>query len=106
MEQRYHAVMEVLSGAPVTEVAERAMEFHPRRSTPGSVAIARAARWLSPIARIGRTTIPGSSLRRPKRSSANCAGHIVAGGRAGCVTSSPSSASTRLRRCRASIASW
>jgi DNA-binding IclR family transcriptional regulator len=82
VEQRYRAVLEVMAGVPVTEVAER---YGVSRQT--------VHRWLGRYQRdgpagladrrIGPGIIRGGCRRIWRPGSASCAARIAAGGRAG-----------------------
>jgi hypothetical protein len=91
-EQRYRAVLEVLAGVSVSEVAER-FGFLGRRCIGGSAGMARRG-WP-----IGRTVLTGIRLRpakwwRPR--SASCAGRI----RGGVSVGWPSSSAEGIARVR------
>ena len=86
MEQRYHAVMEVVSGAPVTEVARRYGVS--RQAVHG---------WLGRYEREGLAGLADHShalVHQPRQLDAGvealicrCAGRIRGGGRGGCCSS-------------------
>src|SRR6266516_7646047 len=81
MEQRYHAVMEVVSGAPVSEVARRyGVSRQAVHGWLGRYEREGLTGW--PTIRTGPVISPGSWMRRSRHWSASCAGRIRGGARA------------------------
>ena len=105
VEQRYAAVLEVLDGATVVDVARR-----------NGVARQTVHDWRRAYARSGlagmadRRSKPQScphQMARPwRRASSSCAEPIQVGGRAPSATASAAKAPTRCRDARRSIGAW